>query len=222
MINVNQIESKPRSIEDMLGNEPPVKEGYGTYYPKKINDNVELFYKDSNDNEVQITDKGSVALPTIPALVPVGGAMSSLLCKSSSEDHDTTWKRFHQLQNEYYFVLPAAATIDQRVTALGSVSGLELFSADNDSSPDDDFGTLPSTLIIKPIGLTNVIMVEFDLMEKVTTGAPDTQGWRPLVSAIQPKTNKAMDRGALTQLNDILDASRDVLVRVRFIKPVMP
>ena len=221
MINVNQVEPKPRHVDDVIS-APPSIAGKGICYPKTISGLVEFFYMDDAGTETQITEGGSLRLPNIPSLVPAGGSPGSILAKSTGVDFATAWFKPHQLINEFYFVLPKASTIDQRVTALGNVPGLELFSADNDGSPDAEFGALPSTLIIKPNGLSGVIVSDIDVMDLNEAGAIETQGWNKLGATVNFKTNKAQDRCGIIDFGSQLDIARDVFVRVRFFKPVMP
>ncbi|NRA76887.1 MAG: hypothetical protein HRU18_01655 [Pseudoalteromonas sp.] len=221
MINVDQIEKKPRSVEK-VASDPAGVADHGVAYPKEVNGIVEYFFRDSAGTITQITENGSLRLPTSPALAPVGGAKGSSLAKLSNTDYAFGWVKQNVLMNDFYFVLPKAVSIDARVTALGTVAGLSLFSADNDPNPDDEFGLNPATLIIKPTGLTGVIMTELDLMELDEAGAIANQGWKPLTSFPEWKSNKAMDRGAIMDFNNVLDQARDVLVRVRFFTPVMP
>lgn len=221
MIDIDQIASEPRHI-DAVTEAPAGIENKGILYPKTVNEIVEIFFKDSEGTETQITSNGSLMLPTSPALVPEGGAINSVLSKVSNNDHEMGWKKQNELMSEAYFVLPKAVSIDARIALAGSITGLTLYSADNDPTPDAEFGELPSTLIIKPTGLTGVIMGSVEIMELNEAGDIGTQGWVQLSSAPTYKSNKALDRGAIINLNSILDISRDCFIKVRFFKTVMP
>jgi hypothetical protein len=61
-IKNNQIESAPRVL-DAVGSAPSTGAGKGAFYPKVVGSVVEAFYRDSNGNEVQITENGELLAP---------------------------------------------------------------------------------------------------------------------------------------------------------------
>jgi hypothetical protein len=219
-IDVEQIEAKPRHIDAQttVGFEA-LK---GIWYPKVISGITEMFYKDDQGTETQVTTNGSLNLPTIPSLVPVGGGERAILGKTNANDHATKWYTQNELLREFFFVLPPASSIDQRVTALGSVAGLGMFSGDNDPSPTTEFGALPSTLVFAPVGFSDVIMTEVDCMELTSTGPAEDQGWKKLDVSSVMRSNIAKTKGALVNLNSLLNIAKPVFMRIRFIKTVMP
>ena len=94
-------------------------------------------------------------------------------------------------------------------------------TAENDPQADAEFGTSPNTLVISPVGLSGVIAAELSVMELTEVGNDTDKGWTVLNGATL-KTNTAMTKAALMEFGSILDSSKDVLIRIRFIKPVMP
>ena len=73
MIDTNQIEQTPRTIEKVDADPAHVADK-GTVYPKEVGGKIELFYIDEAGIVTQITTNGSLSLPAIPSLVPAGGS----------------------------------------------------------------------------------------------------------------------------------------------------
>ena len=220
-IDPKQFQTKPRYISKQVEDPAPIA-GQAMLFPKEVDSVTEWFSQDSEGNVTQITTKGSLNLPQIPSLVPSGGGMDTFLTKASGDDYATNWRKIHSLMNEFYFMLPSAPTLANRISALGSVSGLTLNTAENDPNADDDFGSSPNTLILTPAGLSGVVMCEVSIMELTTTGTPESQGWNKFATIFNHKSNKAMTKGGIVDLGTLLDTSKDILVKVRFIKTTMP
>lgn len=215
MIKTKQIVAEPQSCEAQA-TFPAAIPNKGSWYTKVVDGVTELFYTDDAGNNIQLSNKGSVNLPVIPSLIPVGGSTNQILTKTSNSDHATGWRSVGSVLNEFSFLLPAGADIVARITAAGSLSGLSLVTAQSDIDPVAEFGSSSKTLVIKPTDLSNIVVTDISVIELVTTGADIDKGWRKLANPGAWKGNIAKTKACIIDFQDYIDASRPVLVKVRF------
>ena len=220
MLKKEQIEETPVTV-GAVTEAPAHEENVASLYPKVVGGITEWFAVDSNGKETQVTKDGSLNLTSIPALVPVGGAKGTILGKTSGVDHATGWQKLHTLQKEFHFIMPKANTIANRVLATGPVAGLSIYTAEDDPQPNDEIGVSPYTLVIKPVGLTDVILVQVEIMKLIEVGDNATLGWYPLGVALNFKSTSDKTKGAILDLASQLDQSNDILIRVRFFNSSM-
>jgi hypothetical protein len=216
-LNPKQIQPKPRFIGKVAADPSPIADTI-IFYSKEVSGVVEGFIMDDQGNAVQLTQNGSVALPSIPSLVPAGGAINSVLAKATATDFATTWKKLYEIQNEFYFVLPKAADIAARILLAGNITGLSLNTADNDPDPEAEFGSSTRTLVLNPTSGSNLILAEFKVMKLVETGAATDQGWNEVDPLGIVKSNTAKTKMAFIDFQDFIDPSQDIMVYVRFVK----
>lgn len=215
-LDPKQIKKKPIFVGEVSSDPSPVT-GAVVIYSKKVSGVAEMFVMDDSGNSTQVTQTGSLSLPTLPSLVPLGGAENTILTKDSSTDYDTVWKKSYQIQKEFYFTLPAAADITARILAAGSITGLNLYAGDTDPSPSDNFGTSAKTLVMEPTSGSDLILMDWNVLEKQTTGTLSDQGYKKLDPMSEVKTNTNKTKAAFINLQDDIDISRDVVVYLRFI-----
>lgn len=218
-INPKQInQTIPMSMQAVSGS-VSVDANSISWYPKIVSGIVELFVKNAQGQEVQVTKNGSLNLPVLASLNPSGGSKDQVLAKVSPTDFAYAWKSPMILLKEFSFSLPIGADLTERIDGL-VVSGLELSTASNHTPIENEFGTDADTLVVVPTGMANVVLSECIILEKTITGAVNTQGWKQ-VAYSNFKGNTVSTKGALLGLSAILNPAKEYLVYIRFLNPSM-
>jgi hypothetical protein len=217
VVKNNQIETTPKVLNE--GESPVTGADKGAWIAKDVGGTTEGHFKDSGNNEIQLTKSGKRYMENLNEIEDV--AISTPVDDEVLTLEGGVWKNKPAPSggnvDEFSFTLPADADIASRIpNVVGLPAGWTLNTADVASEPQ--FGSSANTLVIDH-NLTAKIALELAVFELTDSGPDATQGYTKVDLTTQgdQKTKTTRDKCAIIDLGSKISTAKDIVVFVKLI-----